>query len=144
LPPQSLDGVLAMILEISIPPSVNRLWRVGRRRVFCSPQYIAWLRTAGWELLTQRPARFTGPVRISIAAGRPDRRRRDLDNIATKALLDLLVAHRVIDDDSLVAAISSKWDDNVAAGRVHVDIRRARASRRRQRHATPAARGLDL
>jgi len=47
------------------------------------------------------PARIAGAVAITIAAGKPDdRRRRDLDNIATKAVLDLLTAHQVIADDS--------------------------------------------
>jgi Holliday junction resolvase RusA-like endonuclease len=50
-----------------------------------------------------------------------------LDNIATKACLDLLTLHQVIEDDSLVVAISSRWDDAVAAGRVQVEVRGARA-----------------
>lgn len=130
------------MIEIGIPPSVNRLWRTGRGRIYRSKRYLSWLKAAGWELVAQRPARITGNVRITIAAGRPDRRRRDLDNIASKALLDLLVAHRVIEDDSMVVAINSSWSPDVAPGRVHVEIRRARAPKRREE--TPAARGLDL
>ena len=83
---------------------------------------MAWLKEAGWELAIQRPARITGPVSIVIAAGRPDRRRRDLDNIATKALLDLLVAHQVIADNSMVAEISSRWDSAVTPGRIVVEV----------------------
>jgi hypothetical protein len=40
-------------------------------------------------LVAQHPARVAGPVAITIAAGRPDRRKRNLDNVA----LDLLTAH---------------------------------------------------
>jgi hypothetical protein len=40
---------------------------------------VAWLQAAGWELKLQKPARITGPVQVSVAAGRPDRRKRDLD-----------------------------------------------------------------
>ena len=47
-------------------------------------------RTWRWELVTQRPARVAGPVSITIRVGRPDRRRRDLDNASFKAVLDLL------------------------------------------------------
>jgi hypothetical protein len=45
-----------------------------------------------------------------------------------KALLDLLVKHRVIDDDTNVVAISSAWSADVPAGRVLVAIKRARGS----------------
>jgi Holliday junction resolvase RusA-like endonuclease len=57
----------------------------------------------------------------------PTRRKRDIDNIG-KALLDLLVKHRVIDDDTNVVAISSAWSADVPAGRVLVAIKRARGS----------------
>jgi hypothetical protein len=33
----------------------------------------------------QRPGLIVGPVIVVVAAGRPDQRKRDLDNIATKA-----------------------------------------------------------
>ena len=56
---------------------------------------------------------------ITIAAGRPDRRRRDLENIATKAVLDLLTAHGVIQDDADVVKAAASWD---AAGIVRVTI----------------------
>jgi crossover junction endodeoxyribonuclease RusA len=79
-----------------------------------SKRYMNWERTAGWELAIQRPARITGPVTVVISAGRPDRRRRDIDNLA-KSLLDLLVAHRVMDDDSLVRSVTSRWDDQKRA-----------------------------
>ena len=53
------------------------------------------------ELKAQRPGQIEGEVEVSIALGRPDgRRKRDLDNAAGKAVLDLLVAHQVIEDDS--------------------------------------------
>ena len=59
-----------------------------------------WQRTAGWELRAQRPGRVKGQVEISMALGRPDNRKRDLDNAATKAALDLLVEYQVISCDT--------------------------------------------
>ncbi len=59
-----------------------------------SRRYVAWLQDAGWQLRLQRPGKIQGPVAISIAAGRPDQRRRDLDNVAGKANSDLLTARR--------------------------------------------------
>ena len=88
--------------------------------------YVSWLKAAG--CVAQRPARITGPVRISIAAGRPDRRRRDVDNLS-KAALDLLVSHQVIEDDGVVVSLSSISDPDVADGRVHVNVRRMQLRR---------------
>jgi hypothetical protein len=44
-------------------------------------------------------------------------RKCDLDNAAGKAVLDLLTAHGVIMDDSLVTSITSRWDATVPPGR---------------------------
>jgi hypothetical protein len=81
-----------------------------------------WLEEAGWALLQQRPKAVPGCVSISLSAGRPDKRRRDLDNIARKAVLDLLTKHGVIEDDSKVLELSGKRDDTVAPGRLQVEI----------------------
>ena len=117
-------------IDLPLPPSINRLWRTGRGRVFKSKRYAQWQRSVGWELLTQRRARISGPVTIVIAAGKPDRRRRDVDNLG-KALLDLLVAHQVIADNSMVGVLSSRWDANITPGTVRGQ-RRAGAGRRRR------------
>ena len=101
-------------IDLPLPPSVNRLWRSNRGRVHRAPRYLSWLKAAGWELVTQRPERLAGSVRVNISAGRPDRRRRDVDNLG-KALLDLLTKHEVIQDDSCVVSITCGWDDDVAA-----------------------------
>ena len=55
----------------------------------------------------QRPKRITGAVVITIAAGRPDKRRRDVDNLP-KAILDLLVSYQLIQDDAKVTSITSR------------------------------------
>ena len=108
-------------IDLPLPPSVNALWRAGNGRVFSSKRYTAWRKAAGWELALQRPKHVAGPVAITVAAGKPDRRKRDLDNIAGKAVLDLLVAHHVIADDSMVA-MSSSWDTNVTPGTIRVTV----------------------
>jgi hypothetical protein len=36
--------------------------------------------------------------------------------------LDLLQAHQVIEDDSLVRELSSRWSSTVPAGRLHLAI----------------------
>jgi len=62
-----------------------------------------------------------------MALGRPDARKRDLDNAAGKAVLDLLVAHQVITDDSLVTSLTARWDSTVAPGRVIIIVKPAMA-----------------
>jgi crossover junction endodeoxyribonuclease RusA len=96
-------------IDLPLPPLVNRLWRTGRGRVYRSPRYDAWRKAAGWELALQRPKRITCPIIVTIAAGVPDRRRRDVDNLG-KAVLDLLQAHRMIEDDSQVIMMTTGWD----------------------------------
>jgi Holliday junction resolvase RusA-like endonuclease len=98
-------------IDLPLPPSTNRLWRSGRGRVYRSKRYMVWCRAAGLELALRKPARTTGAVVVTIAAGRPDKRRRDIDNLA-KSTLDLLVAHQVIEDDAKVV-------DHVALVRRH-------------------------
>ena len=114
------------ILDLPLAPSVNLPWRTGRGKVFRSSAYDAWRKEAGWALRAQRPGRVEGLVEISIALGRPeDNRKRDLDNAATKAIFDLLVAHQVIECDSKVMRITSCWDLSVPRGRAIVIVKPA-------------------
>jgi Holliday junction resolvase RusA-like endonuclease len=113
-------------IDLPLPPSTNALWRSNRGRVHRSRRYLAWLQAAGWELKLRRPRKIPDPVAIRIAAGRPISKR-DLDNIATKAMLNLLTAHKVIADDSLVARITAGWDATISPGTVKVTIEPAMA-----------------
>lgn len=104
------------ILIGKLPPSTNSLtfnakWG-GRAK---TDKYAAWLRSAGWELEAQKPQAFSGDVAVEIWANKPNKRKRDLDNLA-KPILDLLVAHRVIDDDSDVQSINMRWDGLLGLG----------------------------
>jgi crossover junction endodeoxyribonuclease RusA len=85
-----------LILELPPPPTTNNLFiNVGRKRVK-SKRYRTWLRSAGWELEIQRQGCIGGPWEADIAL--PSGLRGDADNYA-KPILDLLVKHRVVDDD---------------------------------------------
>ena len=70
---------------------------------------------SGWELKAQSPTRISGSVVITIAAGLPDRRRCDADTLP-KAILDLLVAHQVIEDDAKAVDVRTRRDENVPPG----------------------------
>lgn len=98
-----------MILNLPFPPPANGLYknlpRGGRAK---TKPYRAWLQEAGWTLQAQRPEHVAGPVHLAFVFGRPDNRKRDLDNLL-KGPIDLLVKHEVIDDDRNVQSIMANW-----------------------------------
>lgn len=56
-----------------------------------------------------------GPVSVSVLVVRPDRRKRDLDNLL-KAVLDTLVLLGVIEDDSVIEKILISWHSDNLGG----------------------------
>jgi Holliday junction resolvase RusA-like endonuclease len=111
-------------IELAVPPSVNRIWRVGAGgRVYCDPKYLAWRRTAGWEIMATRPGRFPAGTKVAVAirAGKA-KRARDLDNF-TKAICDILQAHRIVANDRDVHSLAIAWDAGIEPGQVHVEVR---------------------
>lgn len=96
-------------LWLPFPPSANSLF-AGKTRRYVSPRYKKWRAAAGWELQSQRIRSAIGPVVIDIALTAPDKRARDADN-GNKAILDLLVRHGVLSDDSSVQVrqVTARW-----------------------------------
>lgn len=102
---------LITIQSIHFPPSVNSLFAnvAGRGRVR-TKRYKEWAAAAGWDL--NGKGQIPGPFIIDIILSRKKRRKNaDLDNHGTKAILDLLVTHGVIEDDSLAERITIEWGD---------------------------------
>lgn len=110
-------------LRLPFPPSVNAMFlnspNVRGRGRIPSPEYKAWQAQASNELLLQVPPGIKGPVRITIDLD--DSRRGDCDN-RNKAVLDLLVAHRVIEADSkrIVRRVSIGWE-SITGCRVRIE-----------------------
>lgn len=96
------------------PPSANRIWRnVPGKGTLKSREYRLWIASAMGSIAAvavSRPCMVKGPFHVTILADRPDRRRRDLDNLA-KPILDVLTASAIIEDDHLAATISLAWSD---------------------------------
>ena len=90
------------------PPSVNNLFANGKSGRYRTDAYARWAEQAGFSIMEQGRQKLRGPVSLSIALVKPDRRRRDLSN-TIKAVEDLLVSMAVIEDDSLVQRISIQW-----------------------------------
>ena len=107
------------VFDLPFPPSVNGLYRNarGRGRVK-TDRYAAWINSAGWALKAHRNrSPVKGRVVLHIMYERKDRRKRDLSNLV-KAVEDLLVAHKIIEDDSLVEQLSLAWSDHITGCRV--------------------------
>lgn len=95
-------------LYIPYPPSANHLWVRAKKGMRKSDEYARWLTDAGWLIKSQKPGTIQGPYKISVWATRPDRRRRDLDNLL-KPVSDLLQSIGVIEDDSDCEMITARW-----------------------------------
>ena len=99
-------------LHLPLPPSTNRLWRANRGKVHRSKVYLSWLQEAGLQWLTQKqsqPKSIAYSFTAQVVLVRPDKRRRDLDNHSTKALLDFCTLHQVVVDDSLCEKLYIRW-----------------------------------
>lgn len=105
------SGFNAPHLVLPYPPSTNSLYRAVKGRSILSKAYRDWITQAGMEVMLQRPKRTLGKVGITISLKAPDKRRRDLDNVGGKAVLDLLVRHSLIegDDSRFVRALHMEW-----------------------------------
>lgn len=113
-------------IDLSYPPATNNLYfnAPGKGRVK-TERYAGWLDESGWRIAAQRPGRIVGPFATEITVTRPDNRRRDLDNML-KPILDCLVKHRVIPDDSLGQRHTIQWANDGDGVRVVVTRARGR------------------
>lgn len=106
-----MNNVQTILLD-GLPCSVNAMFRnargVGRVR---TQRYNTWRNAANWQVQEQRPDQVTGEVEVSVYCKKPDKRKRDIDNLI-KACLDLLVTNELIEDDSKVMKVSAEWSNN--------------------------------
>jgi Holliday junction resolvase RusA-like endonuclease len=94
---------------------VNTLFFNAKRGRVKTTKYQAWLREVSSVIKSQGLVYIPGPVSVEILIIKPDRRRRDLDNMA-KSVLDALVLNGVIDDDSLIEKILLAWHSDNLGG----------------------------
>lgn len=116
-------------IYLPFPPSTNSLFRDpsdkerlrGDTRRKCTVPYNAWKKDAGWELNNQKPKAHKGQVDVWIYLQDDDKRRSDCDN-RSKAVLDLLVDHKVIeaDDKRVVRSCHQVWSPATRGCRVSI------------------------
>ena len=97
-------------LELPLAPSANAIFRSGRGRVYKTNIYKQWLEECSWMIKTQTKESVPRDYILQVVAKRPDKRRRDLDNLL-KATSDLLVRTRIVSDDNFCRAIVAEWVD---------------------------------
>jgi crossover junction endodeoxyribonuclease RusA len=99
------------MIEITLPwpPTVNTYWRQYQGRILISAKGREYRKAVADQVLIQRAAKHIDyAMRVEIEAFRPDRRRRDLDNLL-KAALDSLTYAGVIEDDSQIHDLRIYW-----------------------------------
>ncbi len=110
-----------MRLTLPWPPSVNHYWRRVRNRTLISKEGRLFRKRVLATLTTRHIEPMTGSLAVRIVAHPPDRRRRDLDNIA-KSLLDALEHGGVYEDDNQIDRLSIERASVVKGGAVIVEI----------------------
>ena len=112
-----------MIATLPYPPSVNHYWRRVGRRVLISREGRTFRRNV-CALLggggTRKPP-AGGRIALAMDAFPPDRRRRDLDNIA-KPVLDALEHAGVYLDDSQIDLLLTQRRKIVKGGKLEVRV----------------------
>ena len=107
--------------DLEYPPSANSLFfnlKGGGRAK--TKRYDDWRKEAAWMIsLARKGKKIVGPYGLTVLAGRPDKRRRDLGNLL-KAIEDALVHGGAIEDDSECQCLEMSWHPGITGVRVTV------------------------
>ena len=96
------------ISGLPFPPSVNHYWRHVGNRTLISRTGRAYRQQVLHDVEQLGLRAITGPIKLEVIATRPDRRRRDVDNLL-KSLLDALDHAEVYEDDSQIQDLRISW-----------------------------------
>ena len=109
-------------LTLPWPPSVNTYWRTYQGRMIISAKGREYRKAAMDQVALQGgAANYQGKLCVEIEAFRPDKRRRDLDNLL-KATLDACTAAGVWQDDCNIVDLRIYWADTIG-GMIKVYVR---------------------
>ena len=88
---------------------MNRLWRISRNGgMHKSKVYQEWLAECRLLIYQGKVTPVLGSYRLVIEAVRPDKRRRDIDNLI-KAVSDVLQDTGLVENDCLCEEVTAKW-----------------------------------
>ena len=105
--------------HLPYPPSTNRLWRITGKRMYRSKKYLEWMGECALALELENRPNIDYRFNIEIVVGRPDRRRRDLDNLS-KPILDCLQHCRIVKDDCLNQRMTLMWTNEFEGAKVTI------------------------
>lgn len=112
-------------LTLPYPPTSNHNTMVAKGRRISSPKYRAWRTLAEISIRAQSQGQTVpGLYSISYFAERPDKRRRDLENLP-KSLSDALQSAGLLADDANCERSTISWLEGVSTkgcAVVHVNI----------------------
>ena len=97
------------ISGLPFPPSVNHYWRHVGNRTLISRTGRAYRQQVLHDVQQLGLRVITGPIKLEVIVTRPDRRRRDVDNLL-KSLLDALDHAEVYEDDSQIQDLRITWE----------------------------------
>lgn len=97
-----------VLIDLTLPPSANQrlipyVINMTRRIIGIkdSPKYRDWMELEARKIKNEIQAPYVEPVYVYMEITFPDRRKRDLDNMA-KPVCDVLKLAGIYDDDSLI------------------------------------------
>lgn len=115
-----MSALNALTVTLPYPPSANRMWRHVGSKVLRSAEYERWRKACTLIIKAEtRGNGLLGPYTLSLAIGRPDRRRRDIDNLI-KPVGDVLVLAGAVVDDCDCQRVEAAWAVDVTGVRVRV------------------------
>jgi len=106
-----------LVLHLPFPVSVNAMYannRGGGKGRYPTKKYKDWKQEAALAIKNGGFYHMAGEVSVAIYLGRPDKRKRDCDNLI-KGVLDALTQNKVIEDDHKVIKVSVEWADVTGA-----------------------------
>ncbi len=97
-----------VLIDLTLPPSANQrlipyVINMTRRIIGIkdSPKYREWMELEARKIKNEIQAPYAEPVYVYMEITFPDRRKRDLDNMA-KPVCDVLKLAGIYEDDSLI------------------------------------------
>jgi crossover junction endodeoxyribonuclease RusA len=99
-------------LHFPFPPSLNHYWRHNRGRTHISAEGREYRNAVAWICKEDGIKCITNKLKVSIYVQRPDKRRRDLDNLI-KVVLDAMQHGGVYVDDSQIEDLSIRWGPEI-------------------------------
>ena len=111
-------------LSLPFPPSINRLWRIGKGNWYCTSEYTQFKDYVCMLTRIHKTPKFDDSARLSVEVylHPPNKRSLDVDNFC-KAVFDSLQDSGVIPNDSQVDELWVERKEIVKNGRCEVVIR---------------------